>query len=216
MTNRKEEDNLLFDKCAFSERLTDLRKGDGINSLTLAELSKGIESKTGVYISAAQLGKYENAEKRERININNLLALEKYYDVSLDFLIGRNTTKSDNKTDKHTAKKFGLSDKSMKLLEAINHGNSAFVWEDKIEHVGNKKVSSKLINLILENDDFRNNFDDLLLDYVNAENKSNATHLSKTRDVDIAKYSLEALFRKLIDDIYISLFKLDIKSKPLF
>ena len=94
MANRKLEHKLLYDSGLISERITNLRKGNGVNGLTLKQLQKGILEKTGVSITDVQLSKYENSDLKERMNINNALALADYYNVSLDYLIGRSNTKS--------------------------------------------------------------------------------------------------------------------------
>ena len=95
------------------ERLSDLRHPNGGKTISLAELSKGIEKKTGVYISAAQLGKYEDSEKTDIMNAKNLLAIADYYDKTCDYIL--RGVKTEN-VDIH--KRTGLSDNAIKKLES--------------------------------------------------------------------------------------------------
>lgn len=217
MANRKKDNKLLFDPSIMAERLESLRKDDenrNVNSLTLGQLESNIKGKTGVSISAQQLSTYEKDTSIQSPNINNLLALAEYYNVSLDYLLGRSTSKSESATDKHTAEKFGLSDKSMKLLNTIKHHYPMYLWENESINIGNETVSSDLINFIFENKNFWSGFDNLLSNYIQAKNKNKRVQRSETSDVGAARYSLVMLFEKLVDEIYESLPKP--KTKQFF
>lgn len=203
MANRKNDSNFLFNPALVAEKLTDLRKGDGINSITLEQLSDGILKKTGVYISAVQLGKYENSDLKERININNLLALASYYGVTIDYILGHSESKSSNSTDKHTAKKFGLSDRAMGFLSLLK--------EEKDIYVRNPKSTLNLINFVLENYSFWNEFEKLLSDYADAkvpekivkeilhEGGGMTVVSNNNGNADMVSYLLTKLFERLSD-----------------
>ena len=186
MGNRKTEYKLLYDPAKVATRIEDLRKGNGTNSITLEKLSNEILSKTGVSISAPQLGKYENADLRERPNANNLLALANYYDVSIGYLLG--LSESRETEDKYVvgSKEFGLSDEAMEQLIKIKC--------EKVERLG--ELSSDVINLILANCSFWNELDSLLPTYFIGKYVSEDAHYF-TR----IKFELNESFIQLIDDV---------------
>ena len=181
-----EKNDLLYDTVKLSEKLEDLRKE---KKYTLKTLSKQIEEKTGVYISHSQLGKYENTEIAERININNLLAMAYFYDVSLEYLLGKTNSKSKSYTDQMTAKKFGLTDKSMDNLQKTVK-NSLYYPLHKIE----------VINCILEDDDFLNNLTYSLWDFFkNVSNENYFKNEEERNNFYATRYILSQLFDKFID-----------------
>ena len=186
------EKDLLYNTQILSERIEDLRKKDGKSKYTLNELSEMIEKKTGVYISAAQLGKYENSDIAERININNLMAIAKFYGVTLDFLLGKSNSKRHNYTDQMASNKFSLSDKSISKLTIMTNNKS----------FNNNEFKLKLINYIIENDNFLNNLSDDLLNFYKATD--NKLHIDKkvAEQFNITRYTLSQLFEKFIDDSY--------------
>ena len=209
MANRKMDITLLFKHSVVSERLEDLRKRDGINSIPLGQLSKEILEKTGVNISAQQLSKYENADLHERMNVNNLLALADFYNVSLNYLLGRSESKSNDVTDQYAANKFGFSDKAMKRMASIKKGSYL--------HTKNKEKSLELVNFILENNEFWLKYELLLLEYYN-ENKKSIDKENSSAGIDHAgaiRYSLIRLFESLIDESYKYLYT-EKPPKPLF
>lgn len=71
----------MFDKNVFGVRLCDLRKRDGVTQAQLSE---------SVGVSFHQISKMEKAQRAASIEV--LYALADYFDVSLDYLVGR----SDN------------------------------------------------------------------------------------------------------------------------
>lgn len=141
MANKPMDSDFRYDPSILATRIEDLRKDDGVNGLTFKQLSKRIMEKTGVSISAMQLSKYENADLKQRMNINNLLALADYYDVSIDYLIGRSESKSNDTTDQYISSKFGLSDDAMKMLERLKIYTGGF----------RPRNAHSLLNPILEN-----------------------------------------------------------------
>jgi len=219
MGNTKREDSLLFNPGIMADRLVALRKDEennNTNSLTLEQLEKNILKETNVSISGMQLGKYENADLKQRPNINNLLALSEYYGVSLEYLIGRSEIRGGDATDEHTSDKFGLSKKSMNLLKAIKNNQSMIQIDGELFTIGNKAISSDLINFVFENKDFWIAVDSLLSTYVRTKAENKRIHLSEISEVDAARYSLMRRFEDLIDDMYTFLFESQPKSRPLF
>ena len=123
---RKIPINFLYSNHTFSQRIDDLRKPEGKTLFTLEELSKHIEKKTGVHISSAQLGKYEDSDIDDNITLNKLLAIADFYDVSIEYLVGRSDVKSNDSTDKYISKKLGLSDDAIKTLSEIKRRHLKF------------------------------------------------------------------------------------------
>lgn len=188
---------LLFDSTLLCERIEDLRKGDGKKKYTLEELSKQIEFKTGVSISPQQLGKYENADLQQRININNLMAIANFYDVSLDFLLGKTNSKRRNYTDQMTSNKFGLSDKSMKQLSLIANNKS----------LNNNEFKLMLINYIIENNNFLVRLTENMLDFYKASDYKSNRDKQKEKEFKMFKYELHETFTKFLDNSYEELWK---------
>ena len=68
-------------------------------------------------ISRASLGYYENGERKPDIEI--LVKLAKYYNVSCDYLLGFTETKTPNVDTRAITEKTGLNEQSVNRLEAI-------------------------------------------------------------------------------------------------
>lgn len=191
------KNGLLYDSNISKERLEDLRKGDGKNSLTFNELSKGIEKITGVVISDSQLCKYENYKKDVQMNINNLLAISKYYGVSMEYILGLTETKSSDTTDQYISDNFGLSDKSIKRLKSFQKEN---------------RVNKSFINLILENDTFWNEFPKIFNKFCEISSKKDTLEFDQD-GYAFCKFSLNQFFGSFLDDLYE---KHKIKLRKLF
>lgn len=190
------EEKLLYDINTLSERIEDLRKGDGRKKCTLTTLSNNIKKKTGVSISHTQLGKYENPDLIEKPNINYLLAIASYYNVSIDYLLGKTNSKSKNYTDQMASNKFGLSDLSMKklsyLCNNLNDENS---------------FKLHLINRIIENDNFITELSQNLITFYKANDNKMNTNDKLKKDygvsvLDISKYNLTKTFEHFIENMY--------------
>ena len=176
---------LFYDLSKLSERIEDLRKGDGINKVTLDELSKAIENKTGEQISKTTLSNYENNDDMGRMRISNLIALANTYDVSIDYLLGKTNSKKHNYTDQMASNKYSLSDDSLSKLTHMTN-NKEF---------NNNEIKLKFINHIIENDKFLNEIPLLLVKYYKAcYNQSTIDNdVNKIFDIsssEIARYSL--------------------------
>lgn len=190
------EEKILYDKKVLSERIEDLRKGDGKKKYTLTTLSNDIEKKTGVSISHTQLGKYENADLMERPNINYLLAIANFYNVSIDYLLGKTNSKNRNYTDQMTSNKFGLSDLAMKKLSLLKNNLN-----------NENEFKLHLINSIIENDTFITNLSENLITFYNAnDNKKNLEDKLKKdygiSTLDISKYNLTKIFEQFTEQMY--------------
>ena len=105
---------MLYNVSEMSERLGDLRKPNGITKYTLQQLSDEIKEETKVYISPTQLGKYEDNEIEESMNVNNLLALAKFYGVTINFLLGFDEGATHEINDIH--EKTGLEPDAIEVL----------------------------------------------------------------------------------------------------
>lgn len=190
------EEKILYDKKVLSERIEDLRKGDGKKKCTLTTLSNNIEKKTGVSISHTQLAKYENPDLIERPNINYLLAIASFYNVSIDYLLGKTNSKSRNYTDQMTSNKFGLSDLAMKKLSLLNNNLNS-----------ENEFKLHLINSIIENDTFITDLSQNLITFYKANDNKNLIEDKLKKDygistLDISKYNLTKTFEQFSDNMY--------------
>lgn len=190
------EEKILYDVIVLSERIEDLRKGDGKKKCTLTTLSNNIKKKTGVSISHTQLGKYENPDLIERPNINYLLAIASFYNVSIDYLLGKTNSKSRNYTDQMASSKFGLSDLAMKKLSILNNNLN-----------NENEFKLHLINSIIENDAFITDLSKNLITFYKASDNKNIKEDKLKKDygistLDISKYNLTKTFEQFAANMY--------------
>lgn len=142
---------MIYNRELVAERLEDLRKPGG-KTIPLQKLSEEIQEKTGVYISATQLNKYENVEKTDVMNVVNLIAISDYYNVSYDYLLGRSNSKIRENEDIN--ERIGLSDKAINKLENWNEAINVKTSEGMtVEVIKNTKAPNEL-NKIIESDHF--------------------------------------------------------------
>lgn len=208
--NQKRENQLLYDRQLVAERIEDLRQGDGTDKLTFAQLSESITNATGVYISAQSLRKYENTDIDERINVNNLLAIAKYYNVSINYLLGLSDSKSNNTTEQFAAEKFGVSDDTMAHLKSLNACGKR----------SDERITLDLINHMLEDKVFWVQLTALVKDYKDAlDNKNKMLDVSeipvKQNKALVDKTYLTLLFGELVDEATVAIFP-EKKQAPLF
>lgn len=114
---------MAYNRQLVAERLEDLRKPGG-KTISLRQLSKEIEKKTGVSISTTQLSKYENSDESNIMSVENMMAIADYYDVSYDYILGYSDTKKRENIDIH--QQTGLSEKAIERLRSFNNRNSKF------------------------------------------------------------------------------------------
>lgn len=96
-------------KKIFAQRLVKLREDRGITQQILADDLK---------ISRQSLSLYENAERT--INIDLLVKIAKYFNVSTDYLLGLNDNATNNIDERVVCDYTGLSDNSVRLLNLLN------------------------------------------------------------------------------------------------
>lgn len=180
----------LYDLTLLSERIEDLRKGNGKDRFTLEELSNDIEKKTGEYISTNTLGKYEKEGEAEKMRIGNLITIANYYNVSLDYLLGNTNSKSNNHTYQMVSKKFGLSDEAMNNLAFLTLNNS----------LSENALKLKLVNCIIESDWFLPELASNLSTYYQANHNKERKIIDADKQETIARYDLIYTFEKFRDD----------------
>ncbi len=177
---------MKYDTDKLAERLNNLRTKRKKGKLTYIQLAQEIFDTTGISISHSQLNKYERLGNTEAMSVNNLLALAEFYNVSIEYLLGISNSKSNSVIDKSTSKKFGLTDKSMERLKALNKHNP---------------VMLKVVNCVLEDDEFWKDFIPLVNDYFEICERKNNIDFEK-RDFEISKFSLCELFTETLDKIF--------------
>jgi hypothetical protein len=123
-----------------------------------------------------------------------------YTDVSADYLLGFIETKHKEQSADMAKKEFGLSDEAMERLKAVNNIGS--------ERRG--QISSDLISFILANDKFWLGLDELLPAYFSLKYDPS----SSARESGMIKFSLNAIFEDLIDEICDYLYRTS-SQKPL-
>jgi len=123
-----------------------------------------------------------------------------YTDVSADYLLGFIESERKEQSAEMVKNEFGLTDEAMaRLIIAKSMEN---------EHMG--EVSSDLINLILENDNFWLKLDEFLPIYI----ADKYEHNSSVLEVGMVRYSLINIFEQLIDEICDSIYETS-SLKPL-
>lgn len=177
---------MKYDTDILAEHLSDLRTQRQKGKLTYVQLSEEIFDKTGISISHSQLNKYERLGNTEAMSVNNLLALAEFYNVSIEYLLGINDSKSTNVTDKHATTKFGLTDKSMDRLKSLKNNNTILL---------------KVVNCILEDDDFWKDFPPLVSDFFEVSERKNNLDFER-KELEIAKFSLCELFKETLDRVF--------------
>ncbi len=110
-----------YNRKKVADRLGDLRSNSG---LSLARLSKAIKKKTGIYISATQLQKYESTERvvggevkeiTDVMNVENAIAIADFYGVSYDYILGHSNAR--HREHHNIAEETGLSEAAIIKLK---------------------------------------------------------------------------------------------------
>lgn len=182
--------NNYYDLNMLSERIDGLRNDVKGKKDTQIELSKKIEEKTGVSISNTTLGKFENTKDLSGIKLINLIAIANYYEVSLDYLLGKTESKNPNITDQLISNKLSLSDESIKKLSLLS--------KNKLNDDNAFKI--KLINFILENDSFLTELADKLVAFYKASDDTNKQIIDAKKIEYIARYDLINTFERFRDN----------------
>lgn len=132
----------------FAVRLADLRREEGRKLKTYKQMSDEIYQMTGTYISHTQLSKYVKMETGEvpliYPKVNIVLAIAKYYDVSIEYLMGLSGTKKYSIEYKEGDKLFGLSDEAMDTLVKMQT-HTLLPFPDKYKNYSESDFVSFLI-----------------------------------------------------------------------
>lgn len=132
-------------------------------------------------------GKLKSTDNSIRsIDLGTFFEICNYTDVSADYLLGFTETKRKDASAERVREDFGLSDKAMETLSIIK--------KNKAEVKG--ELSSTIVNLILENQEFWQKLNDRLPVYLSSVNYSRADI-----DVNVARYGLSRAFEELLDDM---------------
>jgi len=203
-----------------AKRLRFLRKEKG---LTYDALSEAIANKYGITISSASLKKYEvmdefhqNFGKLKGMNIEFLYIFSKFYDVSADYLLGETDSRYLNLTERQISEKIGLSKESVsnlrKLFKMDNKKTVELLGADS-RQVPELRYSS-IIDFLLANGYFLNNFPDACYRYFNEKSRFSINNKKTTLDDDssflvgMTKYAAMHIVEFQIDSYYDRLFKI--------
>lgn len=188
-----------------SERIEGLRKDNNVKKDTQKELSKKIEMKTGIAISNTTLGKFENTKDLSGIKLINLIAIANYYEVSIDYLLGKTDSRSQCVTEQFISNKLNLSDNAIKKLSNLS--------KNKLSNDNDFKI--RLINAILENDSFLDELSDNLIAFYKANDDANKNGVDIDKKEYIARLDLINTFENFRDSVKPKLWK-TLRVLPLF
>jgi len=199
---------MKYDAKVIGKRIREARIAAGFKSQKeLAEkLYLSLDSRTSV-------SAWENGKRIPTLEY--LMQMCKIFQCELGYLLCEHNCKTKEATDIQGVT--GLSEKSINLLNAINNRQTILNGEQGVVYIGNKALSSSLINFILnslfEDEHFWSGFDGLLSSYVKAKDndKGKEVHPSEINAISSSRYALSQHFEKLIDAILASY---ESKSKP--
>ena len=161
MSDKSDKKNKA-EKTAFQKRLIELRKNKGLTQEQLAEK---------LNISRDSVNSWENAKKERLPAIDKLKLLAKYFDVSVDYLLGRSDyTQIGNK---EISEMTGLSDKAINKLRLVCRSDQTITESNKrnLERIENDSSSvspvllkerMSFLNFLLESKRFINLLNDLI------------------------------------------------------
>lgn len=139
------------------------------------------------YTNFVNKKKFKKGDKYIRnIGLETFFEICKYTNVSADYLLRFTDTKRKDPSAERVRQDFGLSDKAMETLRIIRRNTPQVKGE----------LSSDIVNMILENQDFWQKLNDRLPIYL-----SNVDYPRADIDVNVARYGLSRTFEELIDDI---------------
>ena len=158
------------------------------NNMTQGELAKEIG------VTPSTITGWMKGDKKGNFTepkIEGLIAVAKHFDVSVDYLVGFSDSRKTKLSYKMVSKYFGLTDKSIERLQKLKKN----------------KMMLKMVNFILENDDF---WDDFELEYIKyfdlsseveryTLNPEQKEYLDK---LNYSKFSLFTIFSKLLEESY--------------
>ena len=156
----------------FAETFVNLRRESGRELKTYKEISKEIEESTGICISAVQLSKYAKMDKNNNMpviypKINIIMAIAKYYNVSIEYLLGLSETQRYEVEYKKGDKLFGLSDETMDLLSSMQRHKKTFLSTKSKNFSENDFVNFLIVNFAVK-------FEHAVTEYFFAEDEFNS------------------------------------------
>ena len=137
-TNKVEENK--YNNSMLADRLEDLRRNYKKN-YSLKSLSDDIAFKTGVYISDKTLSNYENSDLEIRPNVEYLIAIANFYNVSLYYLLGFHDCK--NVSNEVISQKTGLLEEAIKGLEDLKQ-----LLDNPVDEWDNSRIDVRYVDII--------------------------------------------------------------------
>ena len=148
--NKQFTEQQIYQSVLFSMRLKELRKK---HKLSHEVLSEGLYNKCNINISSKTLKNYEVTEYYHKnfgagtgACIRNVIALADYFEVSVDYLLGRSECTKPTYTEIN--KIMGLSEASINRLVALKTHINEYSANDKFTLIS-------VLNLILEDKDYK-------------------------------------------------------------
>ena len=178
------DEEMLF---SLAERLGDLRKE---KKLTYEKLSKDIEQKERIYISHTSLNNYEDTDKNKVPSLTYAIALADYYNVPIEYLIGRTNSRKKDISHISMSAKLGLKDKALHRLESMQHD---YCQDYKLD----------LINYFLESPVFMNV---LLEQFMNCCNQKSTNN---KQNIEASEFGISRTLIEIIDNYYKDLYPHD-------
>ena len=151
------------------------------------DMHKGFPiSRDSYYSYNAFVNAFKPSKNIKSIDLSAFYGICEYTDVSADYLLGFIDSKRKEQSAEMVKKKFGLSDKAM--------GNLAAIQNRKAE--GQGELSSDIINFILENGAFWNKLNERLPVYLTC-----LDYRSEDIDMDVTRYGIIRAFEELLDEL---------------
>lgn len=169
--NLKKEPDSVRKMRKFAQRFGDLKYELGREPKTFKEISQEIQKKTETCISAVQLSKYVNMVDNDLPviypKVNIIMAIAKYYNVSIEYLLDLSDTKRHEFKYKKGDKLFGLSDEAMDLLSSMQRHKKTFLSTKSKNFSENDFVNFLIVNFAVK-------FEHAVTEYFFAEDEFNS------------------------------------------
>ena len=206
-----------YDKRIASKRLRALRTKKGWSQNMMAKELNGLLGQNGLYadiykprilsedtgrFTVSQLENIKGKENDRGITIQQAFAYADIFDVSVDYVLGRiDDLKPQFKEAKEVT---GLSDEAIRALENYKYQYATAGYYEstglKIQKdERNKAAIYNLLNLVLADEMFWNEFNDRLNNIFCLLNKSKSADKAAST-IDVEKYHIVKSFEKLLDD----------------
>lgn len=146
MKENFKETTVLFDKGILASRVFDLRTGENNEKkvYTQKDLCVAIKEKTGVEISVSKLSRLESGGDDQIPSVNTLLAISKFFDVSLEYLVGLSEIATEDISYKAANEKFGLSQPAMEKMEYMKT-HTDLIWPENYKKFGEMNFLNEVI-----------------------------------------------------------------------